>query len=79
MTVFQVTARLQPDGTIKMVPTNRRVETQELIHRVVKHLTPDVVLVVWWPDRLDPDVEEEHSRNYADDLRKSLGLGPLSP
>ena len=58
MAGFQVTARRQVDDTILMVPTYRKLDTKELIHRVVKPLDDDISLVVWWPERLDPALED---------------------
>ena len=74
MAGFQVTARRQVDDTILMVPTYRKLDTKELIHRVVKPLDDEITLVVWWPERLDPALEERYSAQYARELADRLGI-----
>lgn len=74
MKVFQVTARRQLDGTLRMIPTHRKLDTQELIHRTVIPLDETISLVVWWPERLEPALEAAYSERYARELAASLGF-----
>jgi hypothetical protein len=71
--IYYFLARIQPDKTVEMEPTRPHFHTGPLMHRVTKQFG-DLAIVVWWPERLDPTVEDYLVELYLKKTARELGL-----